>query len=229
VRGLAFRCEVLFYLSCVGRQINLVATRADMALLFDEVRASGGQVAELWDYSPDPVVVSHVAGLTGVILPPPELLLLDRSFHAARGRWVTRELSSQVVMLSVGHTLEGVPRSRPAGRLWFSTILGYDGEEQPIVPDPGYLAWCDALYTWVRRWKAIDGMLYGPEAEAGYRPRPEVVWVLARQAELSYVEAEGAIAQWRRDLGLPESELRVRVADHGGYLDASIHVRSLRT
>jgi hypothetical protein len=213
----------------VGRQISIVTTRADMALLFDEVRTRGGQVAELWDYSPDPVVVAHVSGLTGVILPPPELLLLDRSFHVARGVWVTRELSSQVVVLSVGHTVEGVPRARPAGRLWFSTVLGYDEEQQPIAPDAGYLAWCDALYTWVRGWKAIDGLRYGPEAEAAYRPTPEVVWVLARQAELSYVEAEGVIAQWRWDLALPERDLRVRVADHGGFLAASIHVRSLRS
>lgn len=204
-----------------------MTTRADMGLLFEEVRARGGQVAELWDYSPDPVVVAHVAGLTGVILPPPELLLLDRSFHAARGVWVTRELSSQVVLLSAGHALDGVPRSRPAGRLWFSTVLGYDEEEQPIAPDPSYLSWCDALYTWVRRWKGIDGLRYGPEAEATYRPAPEVVWVLARQAELSYVEAEGVIAQWRRDLSLPETDLRIRVADYGGYLAASIHVKSL--
>jgi hypothetical protein len=213
----------------VGRQISIVTTRPDMALLFDEVRARGGQVAELWDYAPDPVVVAHVAGLSGVLLPPPELLRLDRSFHATRGVWTTRELSSQAVLLSVGHSLEGVPRSRPAGRLWFSIVLGYDEEEQPIAPDPGYLSWCEALYAWVRRWKAIDGLHYGPEAAATHRPTAEVVWVLARQAELSYGEADGVIAQWRRDLELPETDLRVRMADHGGYLAASIHVKVLRT
>lgn len=200
-----------------------------MALLFDEVRRRGGLVAELWDYSPEPVIVTHAAGLTGVLLPPPALRLLDRSFHPARGVWTTRELSSQVVTVSVGHTLEGVPRSRPPGRLWFSTVLGYDQEDQPIAPDPAYLAWCDGLYTWVRRWKAIDGLRYGPEAEATYRPKAEVVWVLARQAELSYGEADGVIAQWRRELELPESDLRIRVADHGGYVAASIHVKAVRS
>jgi hypothetical protein len=156
--------RLLAYRARVGRQISIVTTRSDMALLFEEVRRLGGQVAELWDYSADPVVVSHLAGLTGVILPPPDLLHLDRAFHPARGLWVTRELSSQIVLLSVGHCLDGVPRSRPAGRLSFSTVLGYDEEDQPIAPHAAYVAWCDSLYSWVRQWKAIAGQHYGPEA-----------------------------------------------------------------
>jgi hypothetical protein len=211
----------------VGRQINLVATRGDMGLLFEQVRLRGGQVAELWDYSPDPVVVTHPSGLEGVILPPQELLLLDRSFHPRRGTWITRELSSQAVFVRAGHTLEGVPRIRPPGRLTRSAVLGYDLEDEPIRPAPAFESWCDSLYDWVRRWTLLGGAHHGPQAASTYVPEVEVTWVLARSGELSYGETDSVLALWRRDLDLPESDLRIRVADHGGYVSASIHVKTV--